>query len=125
MLGLAIALGLGSRRFAAHVPEFVADHAGDALWASAVFLALGLALPRASTWAVAGLALAVCLAVELSQLYHAPWIDAVRATPPGGLLLGQGFLWIDLARYVAGVALAASVDRAIVAASARGRTIEP
>ncbi len=47
----------------------------------------------------------VCLTVtvELSQLYHAPWIDSIRQTTLGGLILGFGFLWSDLACYALGV----------------------
>ena len=33
------------------------------------------------------------LTVELSQLYHAPWIDELRQIRLAALLLGQGFLW--------------------------------
>jgi Flp pilus assembly protein TadB len=76
----------------------------------AAFLAIGLALPRASTWVVAVLALSVSVAVELSQLYHAPWIDSMRSTTVGGLLLGYGFLWSDLACYAAGVGLASLIE---------------
>jgi hypothetical protein len=43
--------------------------------------------------------------VELSQLYHAPWIDSIRQTTLGGLILGFGFLWTDLACYAFGVGL--------------------
>ena len=46
----------------------------------------------------------------MSQLYHAPWIDAIRDTLPGALVLGYGFLWSDLACYAAGVALGAGVE---------------
>ena len=42
------------------------------------------------------------IAVELSQLYHAPWIDSIRQTTLGGLILGFGFLWSDLACYAVG-----------------------
>ncbi|HYW12873.1 MAG TPA: DUF2809 domain-containing protein, partial [Longimicrobium sp.] len=60
----------------------------------------------------------ISLAVELGQLYHAPWIEAVRHTRLGGLVLGFGFLWSDLACYAVGIALAALIDRAIVRPSA-------
>lgn len=33
----------------------------------------------------------VCFLIECSQLYHAPWIDDIRAVPLGGLILGYGF----------------------------------
>jgi hypothetical protein len=65
----------------------------------------------------AAIALAVAFAVEVSQLYHAPWIDAIRHTTLGGLALGFGFLWSDLICYTIGVALGLAVDLAITGRS--------
>ena len=48
------------------------------------------------------------LDVEISQLYHAPWIDSIRRTTLSGLLLGFGFIWSDLACYAVGVAIGGS-----------------
>lgn len=111
LIALAALLGIGSRRFGPHLPGLVAAYAGDTLWATAAFLGLGLALPRASAGRVAGLAAIVSLLVEASQLYHAPWIDAIRRTTLGGLALGHGFLWSDLACYAAGIGLGLLIER--------------
>lgn len=113
-------LGIGSRRYGDHLPGFIADYAGDTLWAVAAFLAIGLVMPRASTWVVAGLALLVSVAVELSQLYHAPWIDSIRCTTVGGLLLGFGFVWSDLACYAVGIGLGVLMERMSVKVGSRG-----
>ncbi len=109
-LALVLAAGLASRSGHALVPAFAAAHAGDALWATAAFLALGCAFPRARTLHIAVAALAVAVGVELSQLAHVPWLDALRDSTVGGLVLGRGFLWSDVPRYAAGVALGALVD---------------
>jgi hypothetical protein len=98
-------LGLGSRRFTSQLPVFVAAYAGDTLWALALFLFLGLILPRVATGPVAAMALILSLLVEVSQLYHATWIDTIRQTKLGGLVLGFGFLWSDLVCYAVGVGL--------------------
>ena len=74
------------------------------------FVIVAIALPSRSTLVVAGIALPICFAIELSQLYHAPWIDAIRRTLAGALVLGHGFLWSDLACYVAGVMFGASLE---------------
>ena len=103
-------LGIGSRRFGPHLPAFVAAYAGDTLWATAAFLGIGLLMPRASTRRVAALALAASMLVEVGQLYHAPWIDSIRSTTLGGLALGHGFLWSDLACYAVGVCLGVLVE---------------
>src|SRR4051812_4144669 len=84
LIVLVSALGIGSRRFSGALPGFVAAYAGDTLWALAAFLGIGVLLPRASTRRVGLLAMAVSVLVELSQLYHAPWIDAIRHTTLGG-----------------------------------------
>jgi hypothetical protein len=112
LIVVVVILGLGSRRFGPHLPHFVAAYAGDTLWATAAFLGMGLILPRASARWVAALALLVSLLVEVSQLYKSPWIDSIRRTKLGGLLLGFDFVWSDLACYAAGVGLGILVELA-------------
>jgi Protein of unknown function (DUF2809) len=111
VLLLTITMGLGSRRFGAMLPRLVAQYAGDVLWATMVFWLLAIAVPGAARLRLAAAALTVAWAVECSQLYRAPWLDALRATSIGALVLGQGFLWSDLLCYAAGVALAVVLDR--------------
>jgi hypothetical protein len=108
-----IAAGLGSRVFGASLPAFVATYAGDTLYATMVFVGLAILRPRWPTGRLVGIALALSVAIEISQLYHAPWIDALRKTTPGALVLGYGFLWSDLACYVAGVLLGGALDLAL------------
>ena len=110
LIALACLLGIGSRRCAQCLPGFIAAYAGDTLWALAAFLGFGLILPRVSTRTIAMLALAFSVAIELSQLYHAPWIDSIRQTTLGGLILGFGFLWSDLACYAVGVGLGLAIE---------------
>jgi hypothetical protein len=110
LIALVCLLGIGSRRYARVLPGFMAAYAGDTFWAMAAFLGIGLVLRRASTGTIACLAMAFSVAIELSQLYHAPWIDSFRQTALGGLILGFGFLWSDLACYAAGVGLGVMID---------------
>jgi hypothetical protein len=113
LIALAVGLGLGSRRFGASLPAFVATYAGDTLWALVAFLGIGLILPRTSTWRIAALAMSFSTMIEVSQLYHAPWIDSVRRTTLGSLILGFGFLWSDLACYAAGVGIGMLLERGL------------
>lgn len=94
-------------------PDWMARYAGDALWATMVFWWLALLAPRARTWALGAAAFGIAVTVEISQLVHAPWLDALRATRVGALVLGQGFLWSDLACYAVGAGLAALLDHAL------------
>lgn len=53
----------------------------------------------------------VTTATELSQLYHAPVLDAVRRTGLGALMLGRVFSVWDVLTYAVAVALAAAIDQ--------------
>ncbi len=107
-----ILLGLASRAKVVqpHLPQFIAEYAGDTLWALTAFLGLGFLWPKLSTGRVAGLAFGFALLIECSQLYHAPWIEALRHTRIGGLILGFGFLWSDLLCYAVGVACGGGLE---------------
>ncbi len=115
-----IGLGLASRAYSRYLPWWLAKNLGDALYATMVFWGFGVLAPRATTSRVALAAVAFCFAIELSQLYHARWIDAVRETTPGRLVLGQGFHAFDLVCYVAGVGLAVALERMLGARERAG-----
>ena len=100
---IVIFLGLASRRYRAMLPELLADYAGDTLWALMVFLGVSAIFPLAALRHRAIGALVFAFTIEVSQLYHAPWIDALRQTRLGGLVLGFGFLATDLVCYTVGV----------------------
>ena len=111
LCGVVILLGLASRRFGQALPEFVASYAGDTLWALMIFLGVGFLFARWPTWKVLVTTLLICYAVEISQLYHAPWIDKIRDTRLGGLVLGYVFLWSDLVCYTVGALFGALAER--------------
>ncbi|MGM9480055.1 DUF2809 domain-containing protein [Roseateles sp. NT4] len=99
-----IAAGLASRRYPGLLPAQLGKYPGDALWALMVMLLYGLAWPHASIVRIAMAALATSFAVEFSQLYQADWINAIRHTTLGHLVLGSGFHAMDLLAYSVGVA---------------------
>lgn len=107
---VVIALGLASRKFPGLFPELLGKYPGDALWAAAVYLAWAMLLPNVHAIRLTGLALTTSFLVELLQLYHAPWIDAIRAEPIGHLVLGSTFNPADLVAYLAGMLLALLTD---------------
>jgi Protein of unknown function (DUF2809) len=104
-----VVLGLLSRR----VPGLPSG-IGDALYATLIFWLIRFVSPGAARLHAGAAAIGLCFAIEVSQLYHAPWIDAVRDTRLGGLVLGHGFLASDLAWYVVGVLLGAVIERRLV-----------
>ncbi|MFK4375683.1 hypothetical protein ABH948_001079 [Bacillus sp. RC218] len=100
---VVIILGLSSRKFAFALPDLLNDYLGDALWALMIFTGFGFLFPKIETKKLAFISLIFCYGIEISQLYHAEWIDSIRATTLGGLVLGYGFLWNDLVAYTIGV----------------------
>lgn len=99
-----MALGLASRHFS-FLPHFVHAYVGDVLWALMVFFIFGFLFPYKTTLQLAVYSLCFAYLIEFSQLYHAPWIDAIRHTRLGGLVLGFGFLWSDLLGYIIGISI--------------------
>jgi hypothetical protein len=86
---------------------------GDALWALMVFCIWGFAIPACSTGRLALYALLTCYADEFSQLYQTPWINAIRSTVAGHLILGSTFSWFDMVAYTVGVGVGAAARRVI------------
>ena len=95
---LLIPLGLLSRRVHA-----LPDETGDALWAMMVFCFWRIVLARRSLRLVAVVSLVHAYLVEFSQLLNFTWLVSFRNTFIGHMMLGQGFLWIDLVAYTVGV----------------------
>jgi len=115
--GLATMLaGLGSRKLRDDLPPLLAEYAGDTLWALMLFWLVSALISGQPLAMRAAISLALAYFVELSQLYHAPWIDSIRQTTLGGLVLGFGFLWTDLVCYTLGIAIGVSLEWAIGAA---------
>jgi Protein of unknown function (DUF2809) len=114
-----IALGLLVHLRGAALGPVARDVLGDALWAAMIAWWAGALAPNARLATRTVAAYAVCAAVETSQRYHAPALDAVRATLVGHLILGSGFDARDLAAYALGVAGAALIE--IAAVARRGR----
>lgn len=120
---VVILLGLASRSYSPPLPLAVKEYAGDGLWALATYLTLAFLFPRLPIRSVAAAASLFSLAVEVSQLYHATWIDNIRRMRVGGLVLGYGFLWSDLVCY--GVGIGAGVLSELLSVRAFSTTRRP
>lgn len=105
-------LGLVSRRVSG-LPSFIESYSGDTLWALMMFLMFAFIFNKKSTSSIAVYAILFSYAIELSQLYHAPWIDSIRSTTIGALVLGFGFLWSDIICYTVGIAIAVVLDKVV------------
>lgn len=93
---------------------FAVKYGGSLLWGNMVYLVIAALLPRRGQGRVAGLALALAVAVEFSRLVHTPAFDAFRLTTAGALLLGRVFSLWNILAYAIGIGLAALLDRALL-----------
>ncbi len=100
-----IAIGLLSRHFKA-IPLFI----GDILWATMVYFIMCFLFINKPLKLTVIASVLFCFAIEFSQLYKAPWINNLRHTLFGRLVLGEGFLWSDLLCYVVGVGIGVLID---------------
>ncbi len=119
LLSATILLGLATRSWPTAFPAPIAEYGGDVLWAAMVVWILALLRPSATSRLLGLLAFGFATTIELSQLYQAPWINAIRGTRFGALALGQGFLWSDILCYALGVTLAVIVDATIIRSNVR------
>jgi hypothetical protein len=111
---ISMVLGYSSRRYADSLPAFIAEHFGDALWASMIYFGFrAIGVNKNLFWA-GGISVIFCFGIEFSQLYQVDWMNEIRSTFVGALVLGSGFLTVDLIRYSVGIMIALIVDRYFV-----------
>ncbi|MES2519962.1 MAG: DUF2809 domain-containing protein [Bacteroidota bacterium] len=104
-----IPIGLATRTFGT---EFMKLYVGDALWAMMIYFGFRMLFPSKKLSAF-WYALIVCFLIEISQLYHAEWIDSIRQNRLGGLIFGFGFLWSDLVSYLVGILIGHYLDKEV------------
>jgi hypothetical protein len=114
---LTVVAGLALRRLAGGL---LAKLGGVALWAALVYWLCVVVRPGARRGTVAGVALAISVAVELFQLTPYPAALAAR-WPPVHLVLGSTFWAPDLLAYLLGVGLACTADASARSNSPRSR----
>lgn len=100
LIGIAvlIPLGLWSRQI-----DSLPNETGDALWAMMVFCIWRIILHRKQLMTIAVVSLISSYLVEFSQLITWSFLVEFRKTFIGHMMLGQGFLWIDLLAYTIGI----------------------
>lgn len=104
-------MGLLSRKFMFIFPKNIAPFVGDMLWAMMVYFGFRFLFPKINIIKSLVIAFLFSFSIEISQLYQAQWINNIRNTIIGGLILGHGFLFEDLISYSIGIILGCVVDK--------------
>ena len=99
LASLIVVFGLFTRSGSPLIPKLIVIYGGDVLWATLIYLLLCIVFSAWRPLKLAVYALIFAFAVEFSQLYRADWINALRDTRIGALVLGRGFLTSDLVCY--------------------------
>jgi hypothetical protein len=88
------------------VPTFF----GDSLYAVMIYFGMRMFFINLNLKKTAIFALLLCFVIEFLQLYNALWMLEIRRTTLGHYVLGQGFLWSDLAYYTIGIITVFLID---------------
>lgn len=109
LITATITIGIFSRRING-IPLFI----GDILWGLMVyFIVRFLFISKKIKWAIVA-SLLFSYAIEFSQLYQESWINNIRHTDLGGLVLGYSFSWSDMLCYTVGTAIGILIDIKLV-----------
>ena len=111
---ITILLGLASRKFGYLLFSFLAENAGDVLWAMMVYFGFRFLFLKKNMLTSILLSFLFSFGIEFSQLYQENWINQIRGTLLGALVLGKGFLTVDLIRYTTGIVIASCLDCLII-----------
>ena len=102
---ITIVVGLLSRHVKG-IPLFI----GDILWGLMVyFITRFILINKTIKWAIVA-SLLFSYGIEFSQLYQAPWINNIRHTAIGGLILGETFVWSDMLCYTIGIGIGVLIE---------------
>ncbi len=112
---LAIPVGLFARSYRAGADPatlsgMLATYAGDTLWPIMFFFIGRFVSPAASRQALGTLTLLLTLSLEFGQLWQPATLQWLREQPVVGFILGNSFVWSDVACLLVGTAIALLID---------------
>ncbi len=113
LIVVTVLAGLAVRFVHLGLPAWIVKFGGSALWAVGIYFLCSTLL---GTWRPAwnaALSGIIGTAIEFLKLYQAPWLDAIRVTVPGILILGRIFNWRDIVVYWVAIMVAAAFDHGL------------
>lgn len=100
-----IPIGIASKFYQGPLKEWVNDYFGDIIY-EAFWIMIGVLIwPKASLAKIAAVVFIATCIIEVLQLWQPPFLQMMRASFIGKLLLGTTFVWWDFPHYLAGCIL--------------------
>lgn len=112
IVGMIVA-GLMLRLVPMGLPDAVVKHGGSVLWAMMIRAIVVMIRLRWSPGRSGTVATIIACGIELSQLYHRPVLDAMRANWLGALLFGRVFSVVDLVVYALAITIGTLVEHVL------------
>lgn len=104
-LGLIVPFGLFTKFYQGPGQRWLNDSFGGIPYEIFWILLVAWIWPRGKPVAIALGVFGVTVGLEFLQLWHPAWLQAIRATLPGRLMLGHAFTWSDFPYYAMGCVL--------------------
>ena len=101
-LVLVTPLGFYTKFYEGPAEEWVHNSLGGILYVIFWTILFSMFLSRTRIWKAALIVLICTCILEFLQLWHPPFLEAIRSTFLGGALLGNSFVWSDLLYYLLG-----------------------
>lgn len=98
-------------RFYAPIDPAWRDRSGGTTYVIFWILTYALIRPKAPALPVALIVLSITCCLEFLQQWHPSWLEAIRRTLPGRLVLGTTFDWSDFPPYFVGALIGFLVMR--------------
>ncbi len=89
---------------------FLSTYVGDTLWPIMFFFIGRFVFPLANRWSLVACTLALTLTLEFGQLWQPATLQTLREMPVIGFILGNSFLWSDVACLLVGSAISLLLD---------------
>jgi hypothetical protein len=99
---LVTPLGFATKFYSGPLHAWVHDSMGGVLYEVFWCLAAAVFFPRVNIKKTAALIFTATCVLEILQLWHPPFLEAVRMTFIGRTLIGTSFSWLDFPHYLLG-----------------------
>ena len=102
---IVAAVGVGSILYSGPGARWIGNSFGGVVYVAFWCLFGLLIYPQAAPKLISGIVLGLTCGIETLQLWHPPFLQAVRSTFLGKALLGSTFVWMDFMYYFVGAAI--------------------